>query len=138
MKAMIKRIEGLSLAARADSGHWVAMDSSAESGGAGAAAAPMEMVLMALGGCTSMDVLSILEKKRVVLDDYKLQVEAERASEHPKVFTSIRLKFFFYGHNIAKEAVERAIALSEEKYCSVSAMLKKSAEIKIEYEIIEN
>jgi putative redox protein len=138
MKAMIKRIQGLSLAAKADSGHWTPMDTGVASGGANAASSPMELVLMALGGCTSMDVLSILEKKRVALTDYKVELEAVRATEHPMVFTSIMVKFLFYGRNIPKEAVERAIALSEEKYCSVSAMLKKSVPIKIEYEIIEN
>jgi len=138
MKAMIRRIQGLSLAARADSGHWIAMDTSPASGGEGAAASPMEMVLMALGGCTSMDVLSILEKKRVKLADYKVELAAERASVHPMVFTSIKVKFLLYGQDISREAVERAISLSEEKYCSVSAMLKKSVPISVEYEIIES
>lgn len=98
-------------------------------------ARPMELLLLGLGGCTTMDVLSILEKKRVHVDDYECFLEAERADEHPRVFTQIRIKFIFYGEAIPPEAVERAIALSEEKYCSASAMLRKSAEVKVEYEI---
>jgi putative redox protein len=98
----------------------------------------LELILMGLGGCTSMDVLSILQKKRVHLDDYEVQLEAERAQDHPKVFTVIKLRFVFYGKNIPKEAVKRAIELSETKYCSASAMLSKTAKMVVEYEIKEN
>lgn len=137
MKAIIKSIHGLSLVGKADSGHWVPMDTSSATGGNGAASSPMELVLLALGGCTSLDVLSILAKKRVVLDDYEVHLQAERAEDHPKVFTAIVIKFIFYGKNIPKEAVERAIELSDTKYCSVSAMLKAATKISVEYEIIE-
>ncbi|HOT97894.1 MAG TPA: OsmC family protein [bacterium] len=135
MQAIIKRIAGLSLAGKADSDHWVSMDTSLAGGGNEAGASPMELVLIALGGCTSMDVLSILAKKRVTLQEYECQVEAERAEEHPRIFTRIHIRFIFYGDNIPVEAVERAIALSNEKYCSVSAMLRKAAEVRVEYDI---
>ncbi len=135
MKAAIKRIAGMTLAGMADSNHWITMDADQAVGGRDGGARPMELLLLGLGGCTSMDVLSILEKKRVHVDDYECFLEAERADEHPRVFTQIRIKFIFYGEVIPPEAVERAIALSEEKYCSASAMLRKSAEVKVEYEI---
>ena len=93
---------------------------------------------MGLGGCTSMDVISILQKKRIKLDGYECILEATRAEEHPKVFTEITVKFIFYGSNIPREAVERAIELSKSRYCSVAAMLSKSAAIRFEYEIKDN
>ena len=131
MKAVVKRVQGMTLAARADSNHWLIMDAAESVGGTDAGSRPVELILMGLAGCTSMDVLSILQKKRITLDDYEVLVEAERAEEHPKVFTRIALKFVFYGNNIPEEAVKRAIELSETKYCSVSAMLSKTAAIKI-------
>jgi putative redox protein len=135
MKASIMRVTAMGLLGKADSNHWVSMDADQSVGGDDAAARPMELVLLGLGGCTSMDVLSILAKKRIHLVDYECHLEAERADEHPRVFTRITIHFVFYGDAIPAEAVERAIALSEEKYCSASAMLRKTAEVKVEYEI---
>lgn len=135
MKAYIKRIKGLSLSAKADSNHWLAMDAAEDVGGSSAGARPLELLLMGLGGCTTMDVLSILQKKRVQLDDYECHLEAERVAEHPRVFTRIKIKYMFYGNDIPKLAVERAIELSETKYCSALEMLRRSAEIVTEYEI---
>ena len=135
MKASIKRIAAMSLAGKADSNHWVSMDASRDIGGEDAGARPLELLLLGLGGCTSMDVLSILEKKRIHLDDYECHLEAERAEEHPKVFTRIQIRFVFYGDAIPADAVERAIQLSEEKYCSASAMFRKTAEVSVTYEI---
>jgi len=135
MHVQIKRSQGLTLTAAADSQHPVIMDADVLTGGSNQGPRPMELVLMGLGGCTAMDVLSILQKKRVVLDDFEMHIEAERSEEHPKVFTDIRIQFVFYGDAIPKEAVEWAIELSETKYCSASAMLKKTARITTEYEI---
>ncbi len=135
---MLKQVDGLSLIGKAGSNHWVAMDGAPENGGSAAGATPMELVLLGLGGCTSMDVISILEKMRLPLDDYECHLEAERAVDHPKVFTKIKIKFVLFGKGISKEAVERAIGLSESKYCSVLAMLSKTAEISTEYEIREH
>jgi putative redox protein len=135
MKAEIKLLKGLALAGKADSGHWVPMDTSEAIGGHAAGATPLELFLMGLGGCTSMDVLSILNKKRIVLDDYECHVEAERRDEHPRVFTKVKINFIFWGKNIPEEAVKRAIELSETTYCSASAMLKKAVDIETSYEI---
>jgi putative redox protein len=95
------------------------------------------LVLIALAGCTSSDVVSILQKKRVELDDYEVNISAEMCDEHPKVYTKINLEFVFYGENINEKDVERAIELSETKYCSVSAMLNKSVEINHSYKIVK-
>ncbi|MBN1352989.1 OsmC family protein [candidate division KSB1 bacterium] len=137
MKTRIKWIEGLALAGKGESNHWITMDAGEEVGGSDAGTRPLEIFLLGLGGCTSMDVISILKKKRVPLDDFELEIEADRAAEHPKVFTKIRLKFIFYGTGIKEQDVERAIELSETKYCSASAMLRKASEISVEREIRE-
>ena len=138
MKVELKQIEGIALAGKGDSGHWVTMDGPEEFHGFSAATRPMELILIGLGGCTSMDVISILQKKRVKLDHFECHIEADRADQHPKVFTRIRIKFIFYGKDIPKEAVERAIELSDQVYCSASAMLRKTADMSVEYEIRES
>jgi len=94
----------------------------------------MELVLLALGGCTSMDVIPILEKMKVPVENYELGIDYERSAEHPKVFTKIWLNFRFWGKDLPLDRLKRAVALSEEKYCSVSAMLKKSVEIEARIE----
>lgn len=137
MKVYLKRIQGISMAAKASSNHWVVMDGSREFGGSEAGSAPMEMILMGLAGCTGMDVISILEKMRVKLDHFVITVDAERADEHPKVFTKIRLKYYFWGADVPVEKVERAIELSQTRYCSASVMLKKTAELTYSYHINE-
>ena len=135
MEATIKQVQGLTLSAKSDSGHWIVMDGPEQFGGSNAASKPIELFLIGLGGCTSMDIISILQKKRVDLTDYECTLVAERAEQHPKVFTQVKIKFIFYGRDISKSAVERAIELSHDTYCSASAMLKESVPIKIEYEI---
>jgi putative redox protein len=135
VKAEIRQVSGLTLVGKANSGHWVTMDASEQLGGSDAGARPLELFLLGLGGCTSMDVISILQKKRVKLDDYECIMEADQTEQHPKVFTRVKITLIFYGDDIPKEAVERAIELSETKYCPASAMLKKSTEIEIGYEI---
>ncbi len=96
---------------------------------------PMEFLLAGLGGCTAMDVISILRKKRQDVTDYRLEVTGERATEHPKVYTSIAVKHVVTGRNISEEAVRHAIDLSVEKYCSAHAMLSKAVPIETSYEI---
>ncbi|MEO0234079.1 MAG: OsmC family protein [candidate division WOR-3 bacterium] len=96
---------------------------------------PMELVLVSLAGCTGMDVISILKKMRQNVKNFKLTVSGERADEHPKVYTKINIQYFFEGENLEKDKVERAIELSFNKYCSVSAMLKKSCDVSYTYEI---
>jgi len=137
MNARLKWVENLTLAAKSDSNHWITIDADPSVGGSDAGSRPLELFLMGLGGCTAMDVLSILKKKRVPIDDFELELEAERAEEHPMVFTRIKMKYIFYGKGIQERDVLRAIELSETKYCSASAMLKKGTEITIEHEIRE-
>jgi len=138
MKAIIKQIKGCSFIGKADSNHWVAIDTPKETCGSDAASTPMELVLLALSGCTGCDVVSILTKKQVPLKDFEINIEAERAETHPKVFTKIHLEYVFYGQQINPKHVEQAITLSQEKYCSVSAMLKPSVTITTSYKIIND
>ena len=99
------------------------------------ALSPMELILVALGGCTGADVVSILEKKRQRVTGYKIEVRGERRAEHPRIYTTIEVIHYVRGHSIDPKAVQHAIELSETKYCSVSAMLAASARVKMRYEI---
>ncbi len=121
--------------AHTESNHEVVMDSSSDVGGEDTAARPMEALLAALAGCTAMDVISILEKMKTPPRDFKIDIDYTKAKEHPKVYTSIHLKYIFFG-NVPKENAEKAVNLSQTKYCSASAMLRKSAEIT--YELVFN
>lgn len=137
MKAVVKQVEGLSLIGKADSNHWVPLDSMKMLGGSESATKPMELVLIALGGCTSMDVLSILKKKRQDVRDYDVELDAEKAEGYPSVFTKIHLHYIIKGKNVDPQSVNRAIELSMNQYCSVSAMLKKSVDMTWDFEIQE-
>jgi len=139
MRVEIKQVSGLTLVGRSDSNHWVVMDAGENVGGNNAGARPMELVLMGLGGCTGMDVISILQKKRTPFNKVDVKLEAERAEEHPKVFTKVKITFLVYGdkEKIKTKDIERAIELSNTKYCSASSMFKKTADISYYYEIIE-
>ena len=123
--------------AKNEKGLSVNFDAPVKYGGEETALTPMETVLASLAGCTSFDVVSILKKKRQNISDYSIETEAERTDEPPEVFTKIHIKYIVKGKNISKEAVEKAIQLSHDKYCSVGAMLKKTAEITTSYEIIQ-
>ncbi len=98
---------------------------------------PMELLLIGLAGCTAMDVVSILQKKRQPFTGLEVKVTAERAADHPKVYTQIHLEFIVKGKGVDPRAVERSIELSQTKYCSASAMLGKTAEITTSYRIVE-
>ncbi|MBN1178685.1 MAG: OsmC family protein [Anaerolineae bacterium] len=98
---------------------------------------PMEYLLLGLAGCTGMDVVSILQKKRQPFTNLEVRVTAERADEHPRVYTKVHMTFVVTGKDVKPEAVERAIELSETKYCSASAMFAKTAEMSTSYEIVE-
>jgi len=135
MKAIIKQIEGCSFIGKSDSNHYVAIDTPKEAFGSDAASHPMELVLLALGSCSGCDVVSILEKKHVSLQGFEIHIDAERSKTYPKVFTKIHMDYVCYGEKINPIHVERAIALSQEKYCSVSAMLKPSVSITTSYKI---
>lgn len=113
------------------------MDGSPESGGRNLGARPMEMLLMGMGGCTAFDVVHILRKGRHDVRDCELHLEAERSESDPKVFTRIHVHFIVKGKGLSDAAVDRAIHLSAEKYCSASIMLGKTAQITHDYEIVE-
>ncbi|ABQ46037.1 MULTISPECIES: OsmC family protein [Thermotoga] len=122
---------------RTDSNHDVLMDAKEEVGGKDAAPRPLELVLTGLMGCTGMDVVSILKKMKVIdqMKDFRIEIEYERAEEHPRIFTRVHLKYIFkFDGEPPKDKVEKAVQLSQEKYCSVSAILKCSS--KVTYEIV--
>jgi putative redox protein len=137
MKARIQWVEESILVAEAGSGHAVVLDGPPDAGGRNLGMRPMEMVLMGLGGCTAVDVITILKKARQNVTDCAVELEAERAAEAPKVFTKIHIRYVVTGKGLQETHVKRAIKLSAEKYCSVSAMLAKTAEITHDYEIRE-
>lgn len=137
MKARIKWVENAMFLGESGSGHSVVMDGPPESGGKNLGVRPMEMLLIGMGGCASFDVVHILRKGRHDVRDCEAFLEAERAESDPKVFTKIHLHFVVAGNGLAEAAVDRAIRLSAEKYCSASIMLGKTAEITHDYEIAE-
>lgn len=136
-KAVVKQIQGISMVGKADSNHWISIDGPESFGGSNAGTRPKELILIGLAGCTASDVISILEKKRVKLDEFEIQISAESAETHPKVFTKIHLEFLITGKDIKETDVQRAIELSQTTYCSVTAMLQKSVEITHSYIIKE-
>jgi putative redox protein len=131
----VKQLKGSTFAAKAGSKHWVMMDTKEEAGGNEGASTPKELVLMALAGCTSMDVISILKKKKSPVISYECMVNGIERNEHPKIFTEIHIEYVVYGDGIKPEDVERAIDLSVTKYCSVSAILSASAKLTHSYRI---
>lgn len=137
MKARVKWIEGRAFVGESGSGHAVVMDGAPESGGRNLGVRPMEMLLLGLGGCTAFDVVMILEKARQPVTDCVVEVEAERAPTEPKVFTKIHLVYTITGKGLAAHHVERAVKLSQEKYCSASLMLGKVAELTHEWKVVE-
>jgi putative redox protein len=126
---------GMRFVYQSSSGHGLVTDVPVEAGGLGTAATPMELVLLGLIGCTGVDVMSILTKMKEPLEGLEVTAEYERADAHPRVYTRIHLKYTAKGQ-ISEKKLQRAIGLSESTYCSVSAMLGKTAEITHEYEII--
>ena len=138
MKASIKWKEQVTFLGETESGHSVLMDGPPEGGGRNLGPRPMELVLLGTGGCTTYDVIHILEKSRQQVTGCEVKIDAERASEDPKVFTRIHFHFIVTGKNLKPEHVERAIHLSAEKYCSASIMLSKMAKITHDFEIIQD
>jgi putative redox protein len=117
------------------SGHAIAVDTKVESGGSNQAPSPTELLMIALSGCTAMDVVSILKKKRVEFDELEVSAEGEVAPDLPKHFSRIELVYRVWGKDIAEEALQRSIELSKDKYCSISNTLNGKAEITYRYEI---
>lgn len=137
MQGQIKWIGGVSFLARSGSGHTIVLDGAPETGGQDYGCRPMELVLLGLGGCTAIDVVTILRKSRQDVEDCVIDLHAERAETIPKVFSRVHLHFTVTGRGLDPVRVARAIRLSAEKYCSVSAMLEKTATITHDFEIVE-
>jgi putative redox protein len=128
---------GMSFRAQTGTGHMVAMDGAPEAGGHNLAPRPMEMLLVGTGGCTAFDVVLILQRGRENVLGCDVTLQAERAETDPKVFTKINFHFTISGRNLKPAAVERAVKLSHEKYCSASIMMAKTAEMTYSFEIVE-
>jgi putative redox protein len=138
MKARVKWVEDVCFMGETESGHAVIMDASPEVGGRNLGMRPMEMLLVGMGGCSSIDVVTILKKSRQLITDCVAEITAERADEIPKVFTKIHVHFVVTGKGLNPVQVERAVNLSAEKYCSASIMLGKAAQMTHDFEIVES
>jgi len=137
MKARVKWLEDMTYIAEAGSGHALVVDGPPDLGGRNLGPRPMELLLMGLGACSAVDVVHILKKARQTVQDCEVELDAERASTAPKVFTAIKLHFIVTGHRLSPKQVERAVHLSAEKYCSASIMLKTAVAITHSVEIRE-
>lgn len=138
MKARAKWIEGRAFLGESGSGHGVVMDGAPEAGGRNLGIRPMEMLLVGMAGCTAFDVVHILEKGREKVTGCEVEAEAARATDEPKVFTGVHVKYTVTGKGLTRDKVERAVALSHEKYCSASVMFVRSgATMTKEIEVVE-
>lgn len=138
MKATVKWLDGMMFVGESGSGHAVVMDGAPDAGGRNHGIRPMEMLLIGMGGCTAFDVVLILKRGREPVNGCEVEIEAERAEHDPKVFTRIHLIYKLSGRGLSPAKVERAIALSKEKYCSASVMLGATATITSEYRVSED
>jgi putative redox protein len=138
MQATVRLKEDDSLEGVTESGHQVVMDRSPDVGGQNLGSRPMEMLLLGLGGCAMIDVVLILRKARQAFTDIRVEINAERASEVPKVFTRIHLHFVVAGKQLDSRRVDRAISLSAQKYCSATKMLDSVAQITHDFEILSS
>lgn len=137
MKARISWVEARTFVGEAGSGHGIVLGTAHGPEGAKPGPSPMELVLIGTGGCAAWDVVNILEKGRQAVDGCRVELDADRAEAEPRVFTRIHMHFVLSGRGLDPRKVERAIALSAEKYCSASAMLAKTATITHDFEIVE-
>ena len=137
MTATVRLETGMRFDAEAGSGHHVTLDAAEHDGGQNAGFRPMELLLVGLGGCTGMDVISILRKKRQLVTGYEVHVSGIRAEDHPMVFVEITVEHIITGQHIQPEAVARAIQLSEERYCGAGAMLGKVAHLTHTFRLVE-
>ena len=136
-KAFVKQLQGITFVGKTDTNHWITMDGPENFYGSNAGIRPKELILISLAGCTGSDVVAILQKKKVNFSGFEINIGAEQQEEHPQVYTKIHLEYVFYGKNIQERDVERAIELSQTKYCSVTAMLQKAVTIEHSYRIVE-
>lgn len=127
MKTRVKWIDGMAFMGESGTGHAVIMDGAPENGGRNLGPRPMEMLLLGLGGCTAFDVVMILQKGRQPIEDCQVEIEAERAEDHPKVFTKVHMRYLVKGRGLSADAVHRAVELSVDKYCSATHVINKTA-----------
>lgn len=137
MRITSKRLDNLCFVGTTEAGHSVVMEGSATEGGVKRGPSPMEMLLLGVAGCSSIDVVMIAQKQRQDVTDCQATVTAERADEAPRVFTEIHIHFKVFGHNLKEAAIAKAVELSAEKYCSASIMLGKAAKISHSFELAE-
>lgn len=137
MKSKVVWKGGMAFTGTADGGYLVPLDAKKKAGGHDLGFRPLQLFAIGLVGCTGMDVISILQKKRQEVTEFSVSAEVERADEHPRVFTKIVLEYNVTGKNLDEKAVERAVELSETKYCGAEAMLRKTAEITHRINIME-
>ncbi len=136
--ANVQLIREMEFRGRAPNGHELTIDTSADHGGHALGLEPLDLVLLALGGCIGLDVISIMRKKRQEVTNYDVRITAEQSDEHPRVYTRIELEHVVAGRNIDEQAVARSIELSETKYCPVSAMLRSTVQIHNRYRIVND
>ncbi len=138
MKAKITYTDGLQFVGEGESGHAIVMDGEEKFGGRDTGLRPTELLLIGVGGCSGMDVVSILRKKKEKVTGVEINVSGKKAEEYPQRFTEIEIEYIVRGRSLSEEAVKRAIGLSMDKYCSVKATLEGSAAITYKYKIIED
>ncbi|MEN6388351.1 MAG: OsmC family protein [Candidatus Cryosericum sp.] len=136
--AEVVQTEGLTFVGRGPSNHWVVLDSAEAGGGHGAGASPMELLLLALGGCTGMDVVSILTKMKESFTGFRVELTGEKALEHPKKYTRVYIDYYLTSESVATENVVKAISLSATKYCSVGASLAAGVALVHRYHIMRS
>jgi putative redox protein len=137
MNLSVNWVDGMLMVGKSHSGHSITMDGPTEIGGENLGVRPMEMLLLGVAGCTMIDVVTTLKKMRQDLSHCETKISAERANEHPKVFTDIHIHFIVKGKDLDSKKVDKAITLSAEKYCSASIMLGKTAKITHDFEVTE-
>ncbi len=135
-KAKITFTGGMQFVAQADSGPAIIMDADKEFGGSNSGPRPMELLIMGIGGCSGMDVISVLKKKKQNVTGFEIHVNGKKAEEHPQRYTDIDIEFIIRGKGVSEEAVKRAVELSMTKYCSVKGTLQHSAKISYAYRLI--
>jgi putative redox protein len=137
VEAKVTLVSNMQFSGKATSGHTLIMDADDESGGQNKGFRPMELLLVGFGGCSGMDVMSILRKKKQPVTGLEINVKGEKVDSYPKIYKEVHIEYIVKGKGVEKEAVKRAIALSLDKYCSVGATLAKAGSITHSYRIVE-
>ena len=135
MQIEVKQLEGSTFVGRGESNHWTVMDASEEVDGHDGATRPMEMLLISLGGCTGIDLNTLLKKMRVDYDEIEITISGDRNDDHPKYYTDINVDYKVYGSDLPEDKVAKAVRLTQEKYCSVTHSL--TAEVTYDYRIVD-